>query len=447
MSSETIVLIDVGEEETALVRGLISSFEIELCILDGDDLLERGAIFQDKPVCLVMLQVDGNHGQQFRKLRWIRKQLLKPVPVLVMLPGDASMHTAAYVKAGADDYCLLPLHEGRFAVRFLVLLECGQAMVHASVPRDGDIDPGLRGDAEVWHRIVEFLREGLSFFSPGYQVSGKNTQPIFNRWERVRNLGAGGDGVVWQVREIDTGHVAVAKIPHNREMNTSVLRAAAILKRLIHHPNVVHLIEVVKHEDRFVLIQEYVAGQTLSALFASGLSAGKKEDIFRQLLSVTAYAHHHSVMHRDIKPDNIIVTPTGNVKLLDFGIAEDLLWQDGSCSTEGTLDFMPPEQFEGKSGLATDVWALGIILYLFVVNRLPFCHDNRYFPMDISMEMNVVPPVNINPDISPDLNRIIMTCLEISLDKRYPSALVLLEDLSRTFPRFGQGLVMAHTSR
>ncbi len=441
MASEIIVLIDVGEAETALVKALISSFEIEVYTFARDHLLERGQIFQDKPVCLVVFQVDGNHGQQFRKLRWIRKQLRKPVPVLVMLPGDASMHIVAYVKAGADDYCLLPLHEGRFAVRFLVLLECGQAMVHASVPQDGEMNPAPRGDAEVWYRIVEFLREGLSFFSPGYQASGKNTQPIFNRWERVKTLGSGGGGVVWKVREIDTGHVAVAKIPHKREMNTSALRAAAILKRLIHHPNVVHLIDVVKHDDRFVLIQEYVAGQTLSALIGSGLSAGKKEDIFLQLLSVIAYAHHHSVMHRDIKPDNIIVTPTGNVKLLDFGIAEDLVWQDGSRDAEGTLDFMPPEQFEGKSGLPTDVWALGIILYLLVVNRLPFCHDNRYFPMDISMDMNVVPPVNINPDIPPDLNRIIMTCLEISLDKRYPSALVLLEDLSRTFPRFGQGSV------
>jgi len=441
MASEIIVLIDVEEVETALIRALISSFKIELYTLARDDLLERAQIFQDKPVCLVVFQVDGKHGQQFRKLRWIRKQLRKPVPVLVILPGDASMHTVAYVKAGADDYCLLPLHEGIFSVRLLVLLECGQAMVHASVSRDGGMTPAPRGDAEVWYRIVDFLREGLSFFSPGYQASGKNTQPIFNRWERIENLGVGGDGVVWKVREIETGHVAVAKIPHKREMNTSAVRAAAILKRLIHHPNVVHLIEVVKDEDRFVLIQEYVEGQTLSHLLASGLSAAKKEDIFLQLLSVTAYAHHHSVMHRDIKPDNIIITPRGNVKLLDFGIAEDLVWQDGAGNTEGTLDFMPPEQFEGKSSLATDVWALGIILYLFVVNRRPFCHDNQYFPMDISMEMNVTPPVNINPDISPDLNRIIMTCLEISLDKRYPSALVLLEDVSRTFPHFGKGLV------
>ena len=172
------------------------------------------------------------------------------------------------------------------------------------------------------------------------------------------------------------------------------------------------------------------------------MTARKKEDVFFQLLSVVGYAHLHSIMHRDIKPDNIIVTPTGNVKLLDFGIAGDLVWQDGVCHSEGTLDFMPPEQFQGKSGLTTDVWALGIILYLLVLHRLPFCHDNSHFPMDISMEMTAVPPVAIHPDISPDLNRIIMTCLEISLEKRYPSALELLEDLMAVFPHFGDGCVI-----
>jgi serine/threonine protein kinase len=103
---------------------------------------------------------------------------------------------------------------------------------------------------------------------------------------------------------------------------------------------------------------------------------------------------------------------------------------------------MPPEQFDGKSSLATDVWALGIILYLLSLHRLPFCHDNSAFPMDISMDMHVVPPVTLKPDISPDLNRIILTCLEVSLESRYPSALVLLDDLTRTFPHFGDGDVI-----
>ena len=449
MGREIIVLMGGKETETALIKGLISSFDIELRIPVGDVLTDFGSVFRHKPVCLVILQVDGNQGRQLRKLRWIRKQLMKPVPVLVLLPEKWAAQTSAYIKAGADDYCLLPLHEGRFSIRFLVLLECGQAMVHAPVSGNVSTDSGtgsgasnFRGDAQLWYRIVGFLREGIAFFTPGSQVSGKDTRPIFNRWERIQKLGTGGDGVVWKVREIDSGRMAVAKIPHSRKMNTSALRAAAILKRLIHHPNVVHLIEVVKDDDRFVLIQEYVPGHSLSELFEAGMTPCQKEDVFLQLVSVTAYAHHHSIMHRDIKPDNIIVSPTGNVKLLDFGIAGDLVWQDGGYHSEGTLDFMPPEQFDGKSSLATDVWALGIILYLLSLHRLPFCHDNSAFPMDISMDMHVVPPVTLKPDISPDLNRIILTCLEVSLESRYPSALVLLDDLTRTFPRFGDGDVI-----
>ena len=451
MGSEIIVLMGGKETETALIKRLISSFDIELCVPVDDVFADSGSFFRHKPVCLVILQVDDKQGRRLRKLRWIRKQLIKPVPVLVLLPEKWVAQIPAYIKAGADDCCLLPLNEGRFSIRFMVLLECGQAMVHASVSRNvintspggrGGRSSDFRGDAQVWHRIVGFLREGISFFTPGSQISGKDTRPIINRWERIQKLGTGGDGVVWKVREIDTGKMAVAKIAHNRKMNTSALRAAAILKRLIHHPNVVHLIEVIKEDDRFVLIQEYVPGHTLAELFESGMTSRQKEDVFLQLVSVTAYAHHHSIMHRDIKPDNIIISPTGNVKLLDFGIAGDLVWQDGGYHSEGTLDFMPPEQFDGKSSLATDVWALGIILYLLSLHRLPFCHDNSSFPMDISMEMHVVPPVSIKPDISADLNRIILTCLEVSLEKRYPSALVLLEDLSRTFPRFGDGYVI-----
>ena len=275
MGSEIIVLVGGKERETGLIRRLISSFDLQLHILDSDAVPEHGHLFRSQAVCLVILQAEGNHGRQLRKLRWLRKQMIKPVPVLVLLPEEWVAQSGTYIKAGADDFCLLPLHEGRFSVRFLILLECGQAMVHATVPDQGPIPDhgvthaGPRENAEVWYRIVEFLREGLSFFSPGIQVSENRHQPIFNRWERVERLGSGGDGVVWKVREIGTGRAAVAKIPHGREMNAGVLRAAAILKRLIHHPNVVHLIEVVREGERFVLIQEYVPGDTLSFLVAS----------------------------------------------------------------------------------------------------------------------------------------------------------------------------------
>ena len=118
------------------------------------------------------------------------------------------------------------------------------------------------------------------------------------------------------------------------------------------------------------------------------------------------------------------------------------MWPDGNDDARGTLDFMPPEQYAGKSTLATDVWALGIILYLLVVERFPFCHDNRHYPMDISMDMQVVRPGRLVPALPPGLERITMTCLEKSLEKRYASAMVLLTELTTTFPDFGDGSVI-----
>ena len=100
-------------------------------------------------------------------------------------------------------------------------------------------------------------------------------------------------------------------------------------------------------------------GRRSNSLLEVGLSPFDKEDYFLQLLSAVSYAHKHKILHRDIKPENIIISKTGQLKLLDFGIAQDLSWQTPRRSSEGTLNFMPPEQFEGNSCIASDVWALG----------------------------------------------------------------------------------------
>lgn len=442
MSSETIILFDVPPEMERLVRSLIASFYIRIVQSRLDDRDETSRLSDTDGVALCIVAFEEDPRSHIGDLRRLKGHLKKPVPLLVLLPEEWRHRRQVCIDAGADDFCLLPLDEGRFSIRFLVLLECGQAIANAPPPRDSDAEERAPGKGELWQKIKGFLRQELAFFTPFSQAEADGG-PILNRWERIRNLGAGGDGTVWQVRDIHTGRDAVAKVPHNRRMNTGVLRAAAILKRLVHHPNVIHLLEVVKEGDKVVLIQEYVPGRSLAEALQAGMTSAQREEAFIQLLSVTAYAHHHLIMHRDIKPDNVMITDTGNVKLLDFGIAEDLAWQDGGSISEGTLDVMPPEQFEGKSCLATDVWALGIILYLLAVNRMPFYHDNRHFPMDIPMEMQAVPPRRVNPDLSPDLERIIMACLAPSLEVRYPSAMALLEDLTGTFPQFGSGHILS----
>ena len=166
----------------------------------------------------------------------------------------------------------------------------------------------------------------------------------------------------------------------------------------------------------------------------------EKESYIRQIVSVVAYAHPHKIMHRDIKPENIIINKAGQVKLLDFGIARDLSWQSAEGSSAGTINFMPPEQLAGKSCKASDVWAIGVILYIFATNAVPYYQMNDHYPLDIDTDtVESRAPHLINPAIDPNLERIIVRCLEKDLAKRYENATELENDLRETCPQMGRG--------
>ncbi|MBF0234000.1 MAG: protein kinase [Desulfamplus sp.] len=454
MKNETLLMVDLTEAEEKLIRRLTRSFDIKTESVKKNSPVNYPELFHEKQICLVIINTDQDRIKKVQQIRRIKKLLYVPVPILVLVSAERSSNIYRYIKAGADDYIIMPLNEESFAMRFYVLLECGQAILQR-VDGNKILDINNHEDNHheknkkypsnekkaAWNLIVGYLQEGLSFFAPRSQFARRGKRPILNKWQPVRKLATGGDGVIWLVKELGRDREAVAKIPHSSMLNINSLRAAAVLKRLVYHPNIVHLVEVVKDKEKFILIQEYVEGCTLSELMESkSISSVEKESLFLQLLSVIAYSHDHKIMHRDIKPDNIMVKSDGRLKLLDFGSAKEIAWVDCNRSPEGTLNFMPPEQLEGKTCLASDVWALGIILYLFCTNRLPFYQDNSYYPMDIETKMVAVPPSDIRSDISIQLEQVIMRCLEEKLEKRYKNASELRDDLLKIFPNFGNGM-------
>ena len=276
-------------------------------------------------------------------------------------------------------------------------------------------------------------------------MSGECSALIGGTWEKIRRLGFGSFGEVWLVRsklEETSEHLAVAKIPHDSKMNTKFLREATILRRLAGHENSVQLKELVKESGLVVLIQEYVEGQNLQVHFEQGMDGSTKESAFLQLLAVMAFAHHHKIMHRDIKPENIILTPSGRIKLLDFGTAKDLTRRSVSNTVIGSRPYMAPEQILGKSRLASDVWALGVILYALATECLPFFDENEKQLMDMILEVEPERPSQLEPDLPEDLERIILRCLEKDLAKRYPDAMALREHLTGVMPGFGSGGVL-----
>lgn len=423
-------MLDPTEMEERLIQRLTRSFEIRVVAIKPFDPRNNASLFHGENICMVILHAGPDQTDAIARIHTIKKAMKRPVPLLVLTP-DTPSPLAKFMKAGADDYAVMPLDEDSFAMRFYVLLECGQAILQTH--QDNEPDP------DAWQTIMGYLQEGLRFFAPKSQLSQRGRRPISHRWIPEKKIAVGGDAEIWLVQDRKTAEKAVAKIPHSPGMNLSALRAAAVLKRLVYHPNIVHLIEVVKENDRFILIQEYVEGMTLSDLLATRPSARKKEALFLQLLSVVTYAHGHGIMHRDIKPDNIMVRMDGRLKLLDFGSAKKTAWKEPYTAPQGTLNFMPPEQFEGKTCLASDVWSLGIILYLLTVNRLPLCQDNSGYPMDVEMTMNVVAPRHIIPDLPVPLEQVIMTCLSKDPQKRYRDGSILRNNLLERLPDFGNG--------
>jgi serine/threonine protein kinase len=436
---ETILLFGLSPLEMKLVKRLVSSFEIDLVPLTIGTIRNYVKRFPDKKICLIILHIDAKRPRQDRIIGLIRDFVGPFVPFLTLVPETNKGEIKKYLAAGADDFMELPLNENRFAISFLILLEMGQAVTRPMPTEPISNHDNRQKSSDVLNRLVGYFQEGLSYFAPKSLIKKTRTEKISDRWEQVRRLGVGGFGVVWLVKEIGSGRLAVAKTPHSPQMNIRVLRSAAILKRLVHHPNIVHLLEIVKDSGKFILIQEYVEGPTLKQLLEKNISPLNKEAFFLQLVSVISYAHKHKIIHRDIKPENIIINKNGQVKLLDFGIARDLSWQPPDKSSAGTVNFMPPEQFEGQSCIASDVWALGVILYIFATNAVPYFQQNDQYPQDIDIAVESRAPRSINPQLDSNLERIIMRCLQKDLEKRYRDATELLEDLQTTLPLFGRG--------
>jgi PAS domain S-box-containing protein len=268
------------------------------------------------------------------------------------------------------------------------------------------------------------------------------TELIAGRYERLERLALGSYGEIWKVRDIHHGEAApyyVAKIPKSKKLNRQIQREGAICRRLRGHPNAVKLVGAVEDRGRLILIQEFVEGPTLRERMERPLSESERESILLQLIGIVAHAHGHRIVHRDIKPENIIVGRDGKVKLLDYGVAKELKERDVSSTIVGSRPYMAPEQIMGESQIASDVWALGVIMYGMYTEYLPFYHENERVLMDLILTREPDPPRSLEPGIPITLEQVILRCLRKDPRERYPNAGALQEALREQFPQFGKG--------
>src|SRR5580658_7558107 len=274
-------------------------------------------------------------------------------------------------------------------------------------------------------------------------------------YEILRRLGAGGSGVVYAANDTLLQRPVVLKMLHTglltaEQMRSTVLREAR-LASAIEHPNVCGIYEIGESGDEAYIAMQFVPGQPLDELIARGpatlqlvLSVGI------QIADGLQAAHALGIFHRDLKPQNVMLTDGGLVKILDFGLARRMQPEDASfdptkqglprdasvaatyTARGGTIRYMAPEQFvTGQSSAQSDVWALGLILYELVSGRHPFVRpDAEDFQAIRAIQYSDPADLSkIVPGISPELKSVIAACLEKNPAARYASAAEVREAL------------------
>ena len=389
-------------------------------------LKEAQMLAEEKSVIVALLAIGRSGldpGRIIKNLKRTKDDV--QIPVIVILESFVEDLVASALKAGAVDYLTWPVDSQELARR---------TGVYARLKED---------HTSVTDRRKGFLKGLLPRLSNGFHSLFNTTELLGQRYEKVDRLGIGSFGEVWKVRDIekDPSDIYVAKIPLSKKLNAKIEKEARILNNIAGHAGVAEMREVIEEKNKIVLIQEFVFGKTLFEVIERELEETEVESVMIQLIDVVAHAHDIGIIHRDIKPGNIIVKPDGTLKLLDFGAAKELKDKEISDTVTGSRPFMSPEQIMGKSQRRSDVWALGVVMYVLYTGMFPFYHDVEKVLMDMILEVPPSPPSKFNQELDPEIERIILKCLEKTPENRYPDARALQNDITGSFPNYGKNIL------
>jgi eukaryotic-like serine/threonine-protein kinase len=279
-----------------------------------------------------------------------------------------------------------------------------------------------------------------------------STQSFLGRYRLVKVLGQGAMGVVYEAMDTRLNRtVAIKTVLRSHladettanEYATRFEREAQAAARLS-HPHVVTVFDFGEHEDISYIVMEFVRGRELNQAFESGdtFSLPEAVRIMRELLLALDYAHQQGIVHRDVKPANVMLDPAGGVKLTDFGVARVAnATQDRTMpgTLVGTPSYMSPEQILGLAvGSRTDIFAAGVILYQFLVGKRPFTGGGPFGVQRKIVQDDPEPPSRVNPEIPKGFDIIIARALAKQPENRYETAGAFAADLERigmTLPR------------
>lgn len=261
---------------------------------------------------------------------------------------------------------------------------------------------------------------------------------LANRYRLTEQIGMGGMAIVYKAVDLRTGHNVAVKVlrpefNEDAEFVSRFQREAEAASKMTHH-NIVNLLDVGMDGENRYLVMEYVQGKTLKEVIQERgkLSAPLACQITIRILSALEHAHRNGIVHRDIKPQNILVHADGHIKVADFGIARiaDSATLTRGDMVMGSVHYFSPEQARGEGAKVTsDIYSTGVVLYEMLTGRVPYDGEN---PVAVAMQhlhAQPVPIQNLAPDVPPSVAAICMRAMEKNPELRYQSAREMASDL------------------
>jgi eukaryotic-like serine/threonine-protein kinase len=254
---------------------------------------------------------------------------------------------------------------------------------------------------------------------------------IIGKYKILQTIGSGGFGTVYLAEDTWIDKKVALKVPHKQGVDFGELLREPRLLATLNHPNIVTILTAEKQENIFFIVMEFVPGETLEAIIVrdGALDLGRALDYTCQICNAVEHAHRQNVLHRDLRPSNVLITDRGMAKVADFGTSRFLEIAAHGTTVIGSPPYMAPEQFHGKAVFASDIYSMGVTMYQMLTGALPYDTPS---PADLERlmrgELHVGPRLK-NAKVPKAINEIVLKAMSPDIPSRYQRAGDLLEDV------------------